>query len=184
MYYEGYSMVSQAPSELSAIGAPTRVLWTLLVMPYLLLFAAFGWGVWQTARGSRFLRNTGVLILTYCIFNFYWPPMHRREVIAAGGGTLTDNLHRLWAIITLVFMMLLMIFGATVLGKRFRLYTVATFAVFVVFGALTFIESAGIAANLPTARMGLYERINIGAFMLWVIVFANILLGRQGPQGS
>ena len=45
MMYEGYSMVSMALSELSAIGAPTRILWVLLVMLYPLLFAAFGWGV-------------------------------------------------------------------------------------------------------------------------------------------
>ena len=172
MQYEGYSMLSQAPSELSAIGAPTRVLWNIAVVFYPLLFAAFGWGLWHSAAGRRSLRVVGGLIIAYCILNFYWPPMHRREVIAAGGGTLTDTLHIAWAIMTLIFMMLLMGFGAAASGKRFRLYTIITFAVFIVFGVLTFIASSRMEANLPTPWMGLWERINISAFMLWVIVFA------------
>ncbi|SDN15118.1 Protein of unknown function [Daejeonella rubra] len=179
MQYEGYSMLSQAPSELSAIGAPTRVLWNVLAIWYTLLFVAFGWGVWQSAAGSRLLRIAGVLIIIYCIPNFYWPPMHRREVLAAGGGTLTDTLHIVWAALTLLFMMLQMGFGAAASGKWFRLYTAITFVVFIVFGVLTFMESPGMEANLPTPYMGLWERINIGAFMLWVIVFSIILLRRD-----
>jgi hypothetical protein len=178
MQYEGYSMVSQAPSELSAIGAPTRVLWILLVMFYPLFFAAFGWGVWRSA-GSPLLRVVGVFIISFSIVNFYWPPMHQREVLAAGGGTITDTLHIVWASITLLFMMLMMGFGAAALGKGFRLYTVATFVVFLVFGILTFIESTGMEAGLPTRWMGIWERINISAFMLWVIVFAINLLRMQ-----
>lgn len=182
MQYEGYSMVSQAPSELSAIGAPTRVLWILLVMFYPLLFAAFGWGVWRSA--GRHLRVVSVFIISFCIVNFYWPPMHQREVLAAGGGTLTDTLHIVWASITLLFMMVVMGFGAAALGKGFRLYTIATFVVFLVFGILTFIESTGMEAGLPTRWMGLWERINISAFMLWVIVFAINLLRMQKSSGE
>jgi len=47
MLYEVYSMDSLTVSELSAIGDPTRILWVLLVSLYPLLFAAFGWGVWN-----------------------------------------------------------------------------------------------------------------------------------------
>lgn len=63
------------------------------------------------------------------ILNFYWPPMHRREVIAAGGGTLTDTLHIVWAAMTLLIMMLQMIYGSIALGKRFRRYTMAAFVI-------------------------------------------------------
>jgi hypothetical protein len=182
--YEGYSMVSLTVSELSAIGAPTRVLWVLLAMLYPLLFAAFGWGIWQSAGRTRSLRVVGVLIIVYSIMNFYWPPMHQREVIAAGGGTLTDTLHIVWAITTLLFMMLMMGFGAVALGKRFRLYTIATWVIFIVFGVLTGMESPGIQENLPTPHIGVWERINIGAFMLWVIVFAIVLLRAKKLPGS
>jgi hypothetical protein len=176
MQYEGYSMVSQAPSELSAFDAPTRILWFLLVAIYPLLFTAFGWGVWQVSGGNRKLRIVGGLIIAYCVMNFYWPPMHTREVIAASGGTLSDTLHLVWATMTVLFMMLMMGFGAAALGKNFRLYTIANFIIFMIFGALTFMQSGNLEANLPTPFMGLWERINIAAFMIWVIVFATVLM--------
>jgi hypothetical protein len=176
MQYEGYSMFSQAPSELSAIGAPTRILWVIVASLYTVLIAAFGWGVWKSASASRYLHFVWVLIIIYCAVNFYWPPMHQRSVIAKGGGALTDDLHIVWAIITLLLMMLIMGFGAAAFGKKFRFYTASTFVIFIVFGTLTFMESKGMAAHQPTPWMGLWERINIGAFMLWVIVFTVLLL--------
>ena len=53
MQWEGYSSASQTVSELSAIGAPTRPLWVPLGVAYTLLVAAFGWGVWASARQNR-----------------------------------------------------------------------------------------------------------------------------------
>jgi hypothetical protein len=81
--------------------------------------------------------------------------------------------------IKLLFMIMLMGFGAAGLGKRFRYYTIATWVVFLLFGILTFMESPGIEANLPTPHIGLWERINMGAFMLWVVVLATVLLLRK-----
>ncbi|MDP4265559.1 MAG: DUF998 domain-containing protein [Bacteroidota bacterium] len=183
MQYEGYSSVTQTVSELSAIGAPTRVIWVLLATLYPLLFAAFGWGVVKSAAGNRSLRVAGTLIIVYSVMNFYWPPMHLREVIAAGGGTLTDTLHIVWAMITLLFNMLLMGFGAATSGKQFRLFTIVTFVVFIVFGILIGMEAPGIQANLPTPWIGVWERINIGVFQLWVVVFAIVLLRKEKVAG-
>lgn len=179
LMYEGYSVVAQTVSELSAIGAPTRILWDLLCLLYPLLFAAFGWGVLQTGGRNRALRIAGRLIILYSIFNFYWPPMHQREVLSAGGGNLTDTLHITWAMITLILMMTIMGYGAAAFGKSFRLLTIATFVIFIVFGIFTGLESPAIRDNLSTPHIGIWERINIGAFMLWVIVFARILLRRN-----
>lgn len=174
--YDGYSTLSLTVSELSAIGAPTRILWVLLALPYPLLLMLFGWGVLEVSNENRSLKITGSLIIIYSIFNLYWPPMHQRQVVAAGGGTITDTLHIAWAIITLLLMMLMMGFGAAALGKRFRFYTIATWVIFTGFGILTWLESPGIEKSLPTPWIGLWERINIGAFMLWIIVLAIVLL--------
>ncbi len=182
--YDGYSTVTLTVSELSAIGAPTRITWVLLCMLYPLLFAAFGWGVLKMAVQSRALRVTGILIILYSIMNFYWPPMHQREVIAAGQGTLTDMLHIIWAMITVVFMMLLMGFGAVAFGKRFRVFTAVVFIVFIVFGILIGVESPGIRGNLPTPHIGIWERFNIGAFMLWIIAFSIALIRRKDQAVS
>ena len=105
--------------------------------------------------------------------------MHQREVIAAGGGTITDSLHIIWAMITLLFNMLLMGFGKAALGKSFRIYTMITWVIFIVFGFLTFLESPGIEANLPTPYIGLWELINMGVFMLWMVVFSINLLQKE-----
>jgi len=184
LFYEGYKTLSFTVSELSALGAPTRILWVLLALLYPLLFAAFGWGVLRSSGGSRALRIAGGLIIVYCMMNFYWPPMHRREIIGAGGATLTDTLHITWAIITILFMMLLMGFGAATSGKGFRFFTMSTFVIFIIFGILIGVESPGIRQNLPTPNLGIWERINIGAFMLWVIVFAIALLQKQSVSDS
>src|SRR5262245_56500153 len=56
MLAEGYSVTSQTVSELSAIGAETRVLWIALMIPYCWLVILFGSGVWLSAGTSRSLR--------------------------------------------------------------------------------------------------------------------------------
>ena len=91
MLWEGYSSASQTVSELSAIGAPTRSTWVPLGIVYSLLAAAFGWGVLQSAGQIRTLRVVGWLIVANALLGLAWPPMHQREVLAVGGGTLTVN---------------------------------------------------------------------------------------------
>ena len=72
-----------------------------------------------------------------------------------------------------VFLMFLAIgFGAAAFGKRFRLYSIASIVVLLVFGGLTFLEAPRLEANLPTPWIGLWERINISVFLLWVVVLA------------
>lgn len=175
MHYQGYYVATYTVSELSAIGSPTRLLWVLLVLLYPLLFAAFGWGVMQSAGNHRLLRFVGGLIVVYCFFNLYWPPMHMR----GAPPTWTDTLHIAWAIITNIFMWLFMTFGAVALGRKFRIYTGASIMLHIVFGILTFLEAPNIATNAPTPTIGIWERINISIFMLWVVVFAIVLLKKD-----
>jgi hypothetical protein len=172
---DGRDIASQTVSELSAINAPTRGLWVSFAMIYILLFAAFGLGVWQSAGKNRSLRTVAYLVGIYVMVNFYWPPMHLRGNVF----TLTDTLHIVWATITLTLMMLIMNFGAAALGEPFRIYTILTFLVFIVSGALIGVESPGIPKNLPTPGIGIWERINIGAFMLWGVLFSVTLLQKE-----
>lgn len=110
------------------------------------------------------------------IIGLGWPPMHQRAVLAAGGGTLTDTLHLVWAAVTSLFFILEIGFGAAALGKRFRIYSIVTMAMLVVFGALVGVGAPNVGKNLPTPWIGVWERINIGVFMLWIIVLAIALL--------
>jgi uncharacterized protein DUF998 len=187
---EGYSRISQTPSELTAIGAPTRSLWMQLGAVYTVLVIAFGWGAWKSAGRDRALRIVGGLLVAYGSLGLLWPfaPMHQREVLAAGGGTLSDTMHVVLASATVLVMFVAMAVAARAFGKRFLLYSIASIVVLVAFGAMTFWDAPRVQANLPTPWIGLWERINISVFLLWVVVLATVLLrggsGRSGQPGA
>jgi hypothetical protein len=179
MLYEGYSYTAQTISELSAIGAPTRWVWAVLGPAYSLLAIAFGWGVWRSAGPKRSLRIIGGLMIIYGVIGIVaWPfaPMHQREVLAAGGGTWNDTMHIVLGMVDVLLMLLAIGFGAAAFGKRFRLYSIATMVVLIAFGVLTGLDGPRIAANLPTPWVGVWERIDLGVFLLWVVVLAIVLL--------
>lgn len=179
LQWPAYSSFSQTISELSAIDAPTRPLWVPLGLAYTLLVAAFGIGVWQSADRNRRLRIVGGLLVAYGIVGLGWLPMHQRAVLAAGGGTLTDTMHIAWSVITVVLMFIAIGFGAAALGARFRSYSIATTVVLAVFGTLTFLGAPDLAANRPTPWLGVWERINVLGFMLWIAALAVNLLQRR-----
>ncbi|HET9949651.1 MAG TPA: DUF998 domain-containing protein [Longimicrobiales bacterium] len=176
--WPGYSVLSRVVSELSAIDAPTRTLWVRLLIPYTILMVAFGWGVYIAAGERRALRAAGVLLIANAVLGAFWPPMHLR----GAERTLTDTLHIVWSFVWLVVMLLVMGLAASALARRFRVYTLATLAIFVVFGALTSLDGAKLAADLPTPWIGLWERINMGAGMLWTAVLAGALLWRPASR--
>jgi hypothetical protein len=172
--FEGYSSVSQSVSELSAIGAPSRPLWVALGISYDMLIMAFGLGVWISADGRRALRILGSLLVVYGALGLpwmLWAPMHLR----GEASTFTDTMHIVFAMVTVLLMMVAMAFGAAALGKRFRLYSIATIVLLLGFGALAGSDGPKIAANLPTPQIGVWERIDIALFLLWVIVLAAAL---------
>jgi len=176
LLWEGYSVVSGVPSELSAIGAPTRPLWIRLGAIYAVLMIAFGWMVWKSAPPNRALRIVGALLIAHTVFGQFWPPMHQRAVLAAGGGTLTDTLHLWWAGVTVICFMLMVGLGAAALGKRFRVYSIATMVIVVGCGLVTGTYASQVQANLPTPGVGVWERISIATFMAWIAVLAIALL--------
>lgn len=138
MWWHAYNSFSQTISELSAIDAPTRPIWVPLGILYTLLVAAFGVGVWQSAQRNRRLRVVGGLFVASGLIGLGWLPMHQRAVLAAGGGTLTDTMHIVWSVVTVLLVMFQLGFSAAAFGRRFRVYTVVTMVVLFFFGALTF----------------------------------------------
>jgi len=176
----GYRLASQTVSELSAVGAPTRPLWVAMAIFYTVLVTAFGWGVRMAARDERRLRFAGTLIVVYGALGVIWPfaPMHQREVLAAGGGTFGDTLHVVLAVATVLIYLLALAVAAGALGRAFRVYSLATFAAILAFALPTFREAPLVGANGPTPLIGLWERLNIGVFLLWVVVLAVALLAR------
>jgi hypothetical protein len=47
---------------------------------------------------------------------------------------------------------------------------------------LTFSQAPNIPINGPTPTIGIWERINIGIFMLWVVVLAVEILKRENGR--
>ena len=180
--YPGYDALSQAVSELSAIGAPTRPLMIATGIAYNLFVLAFAWGVWRAATTNRPLRVVGALLAAFAVLGLAAPftAMHQRG--AAFG--LTDALHIAATVLTVLLMLLAIGFGAAALGPRFRDYSIATLLVHLVFGAWAGAEGPRLAAGLPTPWIGITERINIGVFLLWVVVLAVVLLGRSRGTAS
>ncbi|HET7000828.1 MAG TPA: DUF998 domain-containing protein [Puia sp.] len=176
-----YSAASQTVSELSAVDSPTRMLWIWLCTPYTILVIAFAWGVWISADQNHNLRITGGLLIAYGLLGVFWPfaPMHLRETLAAGGATFSDTMHIALGVTTEILFLSALAFAARALGKHFRYYSIITFVILLFFGVLTFKEAPDVGKNLPTPFIGIWERVNIGVFLVWVIVLASTLLRRD-----
>jgi hypothetical protein len=178
MQWPAYNCASQTISELSAVNAPTSPIWVWLGILYTLLVTAFAWGVWKSAGQNHALCTAGKLLVAYGALGVFWPfaPMHLRETLAAGGSTVSDTMHITLGVVTEILYLAALGFTAAAFGKRFRLYSIATFVILLIFGILTFLDAPGISTNQPTPFIGVWERINIGIFLLWVVVLAIILL--------
>lgn len=173
--YPRYDFANQVISELSAIGVPSRGMDIAIGRAYGALIVLFGAGIWLSAGERRGLRITGALLVAASVYGAFWPPMHMRGAPMG----LTDTLHIVWTAGWLALTLVAMGCAAAALGRRFRYYTVATVGVFLVFGALTGLQGARLGADLPTPGIGIYERVNIGAFLLWVVVLAIDLWPRR-----
>jgi hypothetical protein len=172
MCWPEYSSLSRTVSELYAIGAPSRPWIFPLGLAYDVLLVAFAIGVARSAGGRRGLRVTAATLFAVGVIGPFWPPMHLRGTTSS----LTDTLHVVVAGVVAVLNLLGLGFGADALGKRFRRYTIATLLVVLAFGVLTGADGPRVAANLPTPWIGLYERINIGGWLLWIAVLSVALL--------
>jgi hypothetical protein len=171
--YEGYSILSRTIGELSALGAPTRMLAVALAVAYDVLVIGFGVAAWEAARGKRAVRVTGALLIAYGAVGLAAPffPMHPRGAPAS----LTDATHLALTIASAILVVLQLAYGSAAAGRGFRLYSLATLAVVLVLGALAGWEVPRIAAGAPTPWIGAIERICVGAHLAWVAVFALVL---------
>ena len=61
-------------------------------------------------------------------------------------------------------------------GQRFRIYSLATLATVIVFGAVSAPYGARLGAGQPTPGFGVVERITIYASLLWISMLAVALL--------
>ncbi|MEA4849607.1 MAG: DUF998 domain-containing protein [Clostridiaceae bacterium] len=176
MMWRGYNPASQTVSELFAIGAPTSLYVKILFVVYTLLIYAYGAGIMLSSNGKRALKVTALLIIAKEVLGLVGTlffPIHLRGVEA----NFSDIMH---GILTAagVFLCIFpaMIGGAVSFKGKFRIYSIITMILFVVFGILAGYNQPNFALNIPTPMMGVWERINIYGYMLWIVIFSVMLL--------
>lgn len=187
--YSDYSYVDQTISELSAEGAPTRRFMTLMSgIPYTALMMAFGVGIWRATGGRRAGKVTGALLIgeaTWGMVGGFLFPMAMRGI----EGSLRNDLHAVYGIGMPILFLLAIGFGSRLLGKRFRYFSYGVVVVMLAFGFLVALQAPRVPENEPTPWLGIEERVNAYASMLWIAVLSIGLLRsvsettfRQGRQ--
>ena len=182
MQWEGYSFRDQTISELGAIGAPSRLLFSVLLLVVYGLMVAFGAGIWKAAEGNRRLRvvvgllfGLGVMALTVGQF----APMRLRGTEQGLAGAM----HLVEGMVAMLMTFTAMGIAATAFGTRFRRYTIATIILALGFGAWAGLEAPRIEQGLATPWVGVKERIFWYGYQSWFIVLAMVLLRAKKGAG-
>lgn len=177
--WSDYHYSSQTVSELFAINAPTKAFVVFCFIIYALLIYAFGVGIWLSAGGKRILKIASTLIVGKEILGYagtLFFPIHLR----GEKGNYSDIMHGIvTAAGVFLFMFPAIIAGAIAFKGIFRIYSIITMIFFMLFGILAGLMQPALAANLPTPMMGIWERLNIYGYMLWIALF-SIMIMRYG----
>lgn len=175
MRWEGYSFRDQTISELNAIGAPTRTLTIALGLVAYTFMIAFGVGVWKAASLDQRLRVAGATLVVFGALSLLAVPfasMHVREA----DESLTDTLHLVGGGIAGLLLLVIVGFGASAFGTRFRVFSIAMILLTFAFTAWSGMDGAALTDNLATPWIGVKERIGIYSYQLWLLVFAIALI--------
>lgn len=178
MRWEDYSFRDQTISELGAIGAPSRPLFSLLLIPVYLLLVAFGVGVWQSAGSRRGLRTAAALLIVLGVMALTVGQLVPMSLRGAEQG-LRGALHLVEGAVAVLLILAAMVFAATAFGGRFRLYTAGAIALMLAFGAWSGMDAPRIEAGLATPWVGVKERVFWYAYQSWFGVLALTLMRRR-----
>ena len=183
MTYEGYSFSAQTISELSAIGSPSKPVVGPLFLTYDVLLMAFGIGVMrESVARKRALHVAAFLIAGIGVIGLVMAPYSALHVRGAEW-TISDTLHIVVTSVMVLSILLAVGFGAVTLGPRFLRYSFGTLLVLVASLALIGVYGPRLAAGLPTPGLGIIERVNVYAYLLWVGALAVGLLSQHGDRG-
>jgi multimeric flavodoxin WrbA len=177
----GYSYAAQSVSQLLAVGTPMRPFVVPPMTAYNLLMLAFGIGVWLAAGWRRSLKVAGVLLVAYAVasqLGLTVFPLHLGQTEVSVGA----DKHIAITAVLVVLMLAYMAAGAIAGGRAFRIYTLLTFVTVFVFASATGMQAQALAENGSSTGLGLMERANIYATMLWVAVFGVALLRSQAAR--
>ncbi len=178
--WPGYSLGSQAISELSAIDAPTQSLWRASMSVYNLLLVGFAIGIWQASAGRRAVQVTAGLVASMVLIGIVWSffPMHLRDAPKSA----TDAVHAIIAAVQVVVTLVAIVVARNAAGRAFRIYSLATVGFLLSAGAATFALAPRLGVT-STAGMGLLERVNVYGYLLWMAMLAMVLMRTSRKEG-
>lgn len=170
---KGYSHTLQAISELTATGSQHKLLLDVLFSAYNIMLMGFGVGLLQYVNGKPSPRLSGkagswflILIGFLGLLTNLFFPMDAR----GASPTLIGNIHLVLAGLlslgTISTTLLIGVWFSKQPGKkRFGTISFIACAVIVITGGL-----AAAAAASASPIMGIFQRMTIGTFMLWVLI--------------
>lgn len=126
------------------------------------------------------MRITGIFLIAYAslaLFSTFFP-MNVREAEK----TFSDTMHIIIYTIIPILIVFIIWFGSATNGKWFRIYSISTIFILLLFGILAGMATSRIKAGLPTPWVGIYERINVYGYIVWVMVLAILLLRKRQTE--
>ena len=173
--YPGYNFITQAISELFAIGSPVSFFVIPLFTITSLLSLMFSLGVWKSSKGNRDLKLTALMFAGNAVnglilWNFF--PMH----MVGEETSFTDLMHILLAGVGVIFVLLAVLIVALSNHGRLRTYSILAIVVILVPGALVFMMIPGLTLGENSPYMGLTERIANYGYYIWQAIFIKHLM--------
>ncbi|MHB1297882.1 MAG: DUF998 domain-containing protein [Gemmatimonadaceae bacterium] len=181
--WAGYSFRDQTISELGAIGAPTKALFSALLIPTYLLLVAFGVGVWQSAAGRRRVRVVGGLIVVLGALALTVGQFAAMRTRGSEQG-LAGALHLAEGMVAMVILLTAMSFAGVAFSRNFRGYTIITIVIVLAFGGWSAMDIPQVEAGIATPWVGVKERIFWYSYQLWFVVLAAVLLRERTREQS
>jgi hypothetical protein len=166
-----YSHIVNAISELISNGAPNKAILDVVFNIYNALLLAFGIGAYSVMKNlPRICRVAIGILIAIQVLSFSWGffPMDPMGAEATFAGTMHNVLGGIVALATII-MPLLMGLGLRRVD-RFQKYAVYSFisSMIIFVSGLTGVILAGQGIHL----FGLFERITIGSYEVWIFVTA------------
>jgi hypothetical membrane protein len=162
-----YSQVGNAISELTGSMAPDRALLAPLYIGYNVLLLGFGYALFRAAAGG-ILFPVAVVLLALAALSGIGQVTAFRMDSDGSAQTTVGMIHLvLVGVSSVLCLTIAILYGVAFRGvptlRRLSRYSFATAAGLVLTAPLA-------AGSIGTDLMGLFERITIGVFMLWVVV--------------
>ena len=177
--YPGYSHLNQAMSELGAIGAPTHGVSPLINnYPLGVLFIVFGLAAFATFHTSKLARLSAVLIVLHGVASFGTGYFSCDIGCGLENPSDSQKLHNLSGLVMFLTLLIANALWVYLASRVLGLKWFAWFSLVCTLGALLVLPLMGQAVEVGQG-FGLYQRINYGVSILWVGVFAGVLISRR-----